>query len=697
MRHIFRKNRLFTIILLVLFFNTTYAQEQELIDSLHIINSTEKDQKVLVENYNLMAYSFGNIDNDSSLKYSKKARDLAKSIGYTKGLATAYSYIARGSMQYGLLLDGIKNFKLSLPLYIQEGDSANILDSYRGLSYVYSYGKNQKQSLIYNLKALDIAIPLNDSTSLSIIYNNLGAIYTELNSYESAISNYQKSLDILPKNLTISDVIATYSNMVVLQVEHQKYEQARTNIDMVNILLPQLYSNYLKSYVFTSLSTFYTETESFDTAFMYLDSAKIILDTIPIPQIDSRYHRRKAELYLKQKKYQLSIESFDRSLDVAKSISMREDFSQIHRKKSEAYSQLKNYTKAYESLQLSLRSLDSLNHNNIANLLSEYEIEQQIKEELRRKKLEQELLEQRLENEQIKAKSKFRLAMGSIILLIFIFAIGTFYFLRIRKNNSLLKSQHRLIQKQKSQLEENIEKLEINEQNLKILNATKDRFFSIIAHDLKSPFTAIIGFTDELSENYNGYNDEERLKLLHIIGKNSHLTFNLLENLLAWANSQSGHLNLQKEKLDLKSIIKESISPYLGAAELKHLNIELEIEDTSIWADKETVKIIISNLFNNATKYSHDKGKIQIQSKTRKELVELHIKDSGIGMSQNIIDGLFSIEKNVQRPGTSNEKGTGLGLILCQEFIHKNNGDIGVKSIEGEGSEFCISLPVYKV
>lgn len=697
MKQHLRKNQSFTIFLLFLFITaTTYAQEQQLIDSLRFVNNKEENPKNLVDNYTLIAYSFGNINTDSSLKYSIMARDLADSIDYKHGLAVSYSYIARASMQHGLLLESIRNFKLSLPLYLELGDSANILDTYSGLSYVYSYGKNQKQSLIYNLKSLDFAIPLKDSVSLSIIYNNLGATYMQLRNYEASVSNFQKSIDIIPENTPITDVIPTYSNIAVIQVEHKRFEEAYKNFEFVKSHLHEFYSSYLPAYLFTSISTYYTETECFDTALMYLDSAKIILDTNHYTQIEARYYRRTGELFLKQSNYQKSISFFDKSIDLSKSIGINEEFSTIYRKKSEAYSKLGNYTKAFESLQLANQSLDSLNHNNIANLLSEYEIEQQIKDELKRKRLEKELLEQKLENENIRAKSKLRMAIGGIILLILIFVIGLFYFLRIRKSNALLKSQHKLIEKQKSQLEENIEKLELNEQNLKVLNATKDKFFSIIAHDLKSPFTAIIGFADELSENYHQYKDQERIKLLNIIANNSRLTFKLLENLLAWANSQSGHLDLQKEKLELEPLVKDSISAYLGAASLKEISVEINIEEAAIWGDKETIKIIISNLFNNAAKYCHQKGKIEIYSKKRENNIEIHIKDSGIGMSPEIIDGLFKMEYNVQRLGTFNEKGTGLGLILCQEFIHKNNGDIGVKSTEGEGSEFCISLPLFK-
>lgn len=667
-----------------------------MIDSLRILNTKETNPRNLVDNYHLTAYSFGNINTDSSLRYSKMARDLADSIHYKKGLAVSYSYIARASLQHGLLVDAINNFQLCLPIYWEEGDSVNILDTYRGLSYLYSYGKNQKQSLIYNLMALDIAIPLNDSASLSTIYNNLGAAYKKLNNYEASILNFQKSIIYISSDQDYINEAVTYSNMAILQVEHNKLKEAFNNFQYVKTLLPQIYSTFIKAFIYTSISTYYTETEKFEQAVIYLDSSWRILDTNQYTQIESKYYQRKAELFLKQKKYKKSLESFDQCIALSESQNMKEELSDVYRKKSEAYSELGNYTKAFESLQLSNQALDSLTRNNIANLLSEYEVEQQIKDELRRKKLEQELLEQKLENERIKAKSKFRMALGGIILLILIFVIGIFYFLRVRKSNALLKSQHKLIQKQKTQREESIKKLELNEQNLKILNATKDKFFSIIAHDLKSPFTAIIGFVDELTANYKEYTDGERIKLLHIIANNSHLTFNLLENLLTWARSQSGHFELQKEKLVLIPVIEESISAYLGTAELKQISVELNIEEAIIWADKDTVKIIISNLFNNAAKYCHQKGKIQIQTKLHKDLVEIHIKDSGIGMSQDIIDGLFKIEKNVQRPGTSNEKGTGLGLILCQEFIHKNNGDIGVKSTKGQGSEFCISLPLYK-
>lgn len=688
---------IFTLICFFIGLTTINAQEQYLIDSLKKHNLNESNLEIVVNNNNEISYSFGSIDLDSSLFYSNKAMTLAKKINYKYGLAISFSYTARALLEKTMFKNAIENFNKSLKLFIEIKDSANILDCYRGLTYVYSYGSDQIKSLDYNLKALKIAEQLQDSNSLSTIYNNIGANYTRLGNYESAILYYDKTINIDEQSQDFKNLALSYSNLGILKLENNKLREAASDYNKILKFLPKINNDYVKSYLFLSVSSYYTELSKYDSAKYYIDHANNILTKNLYHHIQLRSYRKEAELYFKQKKYSESILYFDKCLKLSKSIGVSEDFPKIYKMKAEAYSHLNMYQKAYKFSQLANRAVDSLKNKKITGFLAEFEKEQQIKEETEKRLLEQALKDQKVENARIKMKFRFAVAIAIISLMFLTILVVIYFFLRIRQNNKKLKSQHKLINSQKLMLEDNIQKLTLSEKNLKKLNATKDKFFSIIAHDLRSPFNAILGFNEELMSNYDDYDDIQRKHMINLVGTTSQSTFNLLENLLTWARSQSGFIKINKKAYPLKEIVNEGISAYLPAATIKNIIVNNNIcEDLRILTDQDSIKIVISNLFNNAVKFSKQNGEINLDCKLNNNMVEICIRDEGIGMSDQIIKELFDIEKNVQRNGTSNEKGTGLGLILCQEFIQKNNGKIWVISQVGKGSEFYFSVPLFE-
>lgn len=223
---------------------------------------------------------------------------------------------------------------------------------------------------------------------------------------------------------------------------------------------------------------------------------------------------------------------------------------------------------------------------------------------------------------------------------------------------------------------------------------TKDKLFSIIAHDLKSPFNALIGFSKELAENYDDYDEDTRKKFIGIISSTSKNTFKLLTNLLDWSRIQTGSIKINKVKFCLNDLINRCIAIYENVAHLKQIKISTNfVEPRVVSADQTTIATVIENLINNAIKFSNPGGEIQIYVEDSNAQVHLSIKDSGIGMDDNLMAMLFKIDQEVSRRGTNNEKGTGLGLVLCKEFIEINGGKIWVESSIEKGSTFSISIP----
>lgn len=269
----------------------------------------------------------------------------------------------------------------------------------------------------------------------------------------------------------------------------------------------------------------------------------------------------------------------------------------------------------------------------------------------------------------------------------------------LNQTNSLLEERQRQIEAQSGELSAQQDSLVKMNQELHDLNATKDKFFSIIAHDIKNPFNAILGFTSLLEENFDEWSDEmkhEIISLVHVSAKN---LYQLLGNLLQWSRSQRGNIEFNPEMLSLKESLQRVIDLMKGTAEAKNIDLEVFLPEgeLTIEADMQMLDTILRNLIGNALKFTHTEGSVQIRTETMDGFVLIKVKDNGIGMRSEIKENLFRIDVNNASPGTQNEIGTGLGLILVKEFVEKHGGMIGVDSFEGEGSTFYFTLPLAKV
>jgi len=243
-------------------------------------------------------------------------------------------------------------------------------------------------------------------------------------------------------------------------------------------------------------------------------------------------------------------------------------------------------------------------------------------------------------------------------------------------------------------IDTDIRDLKRYENELKKLVTTKDKFFSIIAHDLKNPFNSILGATSILIKKKDKL-DKERIQYFHEnIYNVAQQGYDLLENLLEWARSQTGRLDLKFERLNLYDLSNEAIDILRSNADNKHIEIINKInKNYEVVADKNTVKTVFRNLLSNAIKYTNPKGKVILNAESEGKYKKVSISDTGIGIPKKYLSKIFKVDVQYSRKGTAEESGTGLGLILCKEFVEKNNGKIFVQSIEGEGSIFYFTLP----
>ena len=230
--------------------------------------------------------------------------------------------------------------------------------------------------------------------------------------------------------------------------------------------------------------------------------------------------------------------------------------------------------------------------------------------------------------------------------------------------------------------------------NLVILNTTKDKFFSIIAHDLKNPFNSILGFSEILANEKN-LNKAETQDYAQMILHSSQLVYNLLENLLLWARSQTDRVTMNPKELNLKGLIDENMAILRDLSQKKEIVIKNNIpEEFKVIADNNMIGTVIRNLLTNSLKFTYNQGEIEINSRIDDKKTEISIKDSGIGMGDEELKKLFKTEVNNSTTGTDGELGTGLGLLICKEYIEKHHGEIWAESKKGKGSIFRFTLPL---
>lgn len=242
-------------------------------------------------------------------------------------------------------------------------------------------------------------------------------------------------------------------------------------------------------------------------------------------------------------------------------------------------------------------------------------------------------------------------------------------------------------------IDTDIRELKDTQRQMRELIAVKDKFFSIIAHDLKSPFNSLIGISRLLIDNADKY-DRERMNYFHRnIHKVSKQSYDLLINLLEWSRSQTGQLKFYFEDRPLRQIVDQSISLLMPAAENKEVILENNIsEDVYVRADLNTLRTVLRNLISNGIKYSYKGGRVKIQHESRNGVIEVSVNDEGTGIAPRNLNKLFKIHENISAKGTNDESGTGLGLILCKEFVEKNGGTIQASSTPGSGTTISFTL-----
>jgi len=525
--------------------------------------------------------------------------------------------------------------------------TSGLARNYNFIGLLHKDLKNFDLAEEYFLKSLKIWQQEKNEEELSSTYNNLGIVYDEKKDAQKALEYYLKSLELAKKLGDLKGIAVAYNNIGYLSI---RINQIDAGID-----------SYLKS---IKISHDLNDTEGYLNTYNNIAIAYLKKNNI-----------EKSEEYVN-----LVLKEFAKVKDLAIIQETYKILSDVNSKKG-------NFKKAFEYKTLELAYNDTLyTQQQTSNI-----IEMQTRFETEAKEREIQILKKDNDIKQLEfERQRFfqRILIIISILFLIILVGGAMSFRYIRRSNKLLE------QKNVEFENANIKLIE-SEKNLRELNATKDKLFSIIAHDLKNPFNALMGFSDLLDKNYNFLTEEERKEYIGVVSDSTQNLYKLLDNLLQWTRTQTGAITYISENFKLYPLIKQEVDILSPNADKKKININLRVdEDQNVFADKNSIATVVRNLVSNAIKFTSNGGWIEIDAKQNGKFVEISVSDSGIGIKGDDIDKIFMLDGSFTTKGTANESGTGLGLLLCKEFVEKNNGKIWVESKKGKGSTFSFTLPL---
>lgn len=631
---------------------------------------------------------------DSTRHYASVALAFSKSIDYQKGVIDAYRNL-------GGFYNRISSYDSAL-YYLDLGlEEINHFDYPRGQANLLSTKARTfedkgyfSSSMEYYLRALRIKEEYNLTEDLPSTLNNLGLLASRNSEYEKALGYFQRALQIRRQLGQTDNIEPLLTNIALVYRGQKKYEEASKLFVELNESAAKSENTYLLSIVHYNLGQIAIAEGNFPTSIDHFnvslkldkemdDFEGITADLVGLARAHLGISNTdKAYSYLEEA---LSIAEPNKLSSLQGEI--HELISSVHELRNEGMKALYHHKK-FKEIYDGLFNRDSLIIRK--DLEARYQLERE----------EADFIQQQRERELAKDNETSRLIRNGVIVLLIIMTLALIVSIRSIKIHRQARQQ---VTKQKDELERlyqettaQKEKIEIIAKNLEEVNKTKDKLFSIVSHDLRSPINSLNSLMQyTMDENLS---QEEFMQISHKLKHEvEHVHFTLL-NLLQWAKTQMKGITTDPSEVLINELIADNLELYRPIVQSKMIRIENKVPaETACWADRDQINLVIRNLLNNALKFTHKGGQVTIETAdTNTDYWTFSVKDTGIGMDSDTLQKLFKPNFQNKRYGTAGEKGTGLGLILVKDFVEKNNGVLSVESEQGIGSIFSFTLPKSK-
>lgn len=594
--------------------------------------------------YLSLGYYFSERDMFKALDYADKGLSIFTKLDSLDQKSQAFTLIGTIYYYNGNLSKSFENYFESLKINEKLNSEESVAIDYNNLAIIYAEQKNNQKALEYYFKALEIDKKHKSTSSYSNVLMNISITYGDLDSVAQELKYGLMALDSTKKYGDINDLSHNLLNIGYIYVKAKDFAKAEKCYSEAEEIITKQGSSYYLNHLYASKAGLYLAKKDNDNAIYYFKKSL------------ENAQKEGIQALVKQNSLELST--------IYKSLGL--------------YKESLHYSEIYHSISDSLSNFEKTKR--ITELELQYKFDKQM--EVKRKESES--------NQKVLTLQRRIIAFSSIALVLAVCLI-----LVIIAHNRANKKSYQILSEQNRQIQIQSDELRVQRDQLKNINITKDKLYSIIAHDLKNPFNVIIGFTAILIEQWDETDNNTKLLYIDQMNKSAKNTFDLLQNLLEWARAQSGKLCINPECNEIRKRIDIALSHVADHARSKNISI-INLTDPSlrIWVDKNMIGTVLRNLLTNAIKFTHENGSVNISSHTNSNGdISITIEDNGIGISEDALKNIFNIETHTVSHGTNNEHGTGLGLLLCKEFVEKNRGKIEVESTVDVGTKFTITFP----
>jgi signal transduction histidine kinase len=616
------------------------------------------------------------LDYKKSKQYALDAVKLAEGKNLKKQKGQVYRNIGTVYTLGGDYSTALHYDNMALQQSVGSADSAHLTIDYNNVGNDYYDLGEYDEAYNYFTQSYRISKAITDSLRMTIALHNVGRVFKELGQYDRALDHLKISQKMSRAINDMEGIPYSFDEIGDVMQRRGEYDSASyfltnslklTRAQDLKVLEPRTLTKIARNYLYM---------KDYETALAYYDTTYERHETT-----DNRFGIAEVELgrglvYMDQRKYDEALRLITRSLSISKESNARileincfNKLSALWEAKGDFKKSLEYY-KQYKQLEDSLFSQD----------MQEKLFRDQIRfaTEAKDTEIAAALSEMRDKDDKLK-RQEFVRNILVVVIALSVILLGTVYRSGQRRRQiNMLLLQHQ-------------EDMEKRSEELERLNQVKDKFFSIISHDLRSPINALAGLLDLLDKG--AVKPEELPNHVRELKTRFNHTRTLLNNLLDWTLLQMDKLNLQANRIDLRKIVDENVQ-LLGSVQGKQITIVNKIPTNAMaFADSNTINLVIRNLMTNAMKFTNDGGTVTLAAEEKPGEWLVTVQDNGIGINNDVLKILFDKTAPYTTRGTANEKGTGLGLILCKEFVEKNGGKIWVESKQGEGSKFFFTVP----
>lgn len=562
----------------------------------------------------------------------------------------------------------------------KHGTKIDSAKCFRLIGLIYLQKSWYDKSLDNLMRAQQLFGEAGDTAMQAKSIMNVGIVHDCMNNYPMSLSYYNKALDYFKRTGNEGGMADCELNIAILLAKQKEYEKACQNLISASKIYEKTGNNSYLAASYINLGLTYKKMGNYRLAIEYLDKALKIWNEEDDQYHICYYHLNMGEIMLDMKRIDEAGKHLQTAEKLAKEVGSKDLLAKAYEYLSDYNAAKKNFNEAYIYLNKSKQINDSILNAETTEKVNQVQYQYEI---AKREAENEHLVKQNLNKEFLLSKKNMFLYILTAILVLI--AVLVFF----------LANQNRVKKKTNQQLEAKNDLIELQKDELITLNASKDKFLSILAHDIKNPLSSIHGISDLLITDYDKLTEKEKNIFTRDIHTLSTNLFEIINTLLSWSTSQAGMIAYNPIQFSIGELCSKTANNLQTVAKQKDIVIEsLADENLIVNADENMIISVLHNLINNAIKYSYHGTKIRIETLQLDGFAQISVIDSGIGLSPKSQAKLFKYDQHFINKGTAGETGTGLGLILCKDFVEKNGGTIKVESTINIGSTFVFTLPL---